>query len=120
MPCVTIQFILFQGHVLDKNGNKMSKSLGNVIDGQELLTKYPVDLVRFYFIWKSSPIEPLNFSTDELMSRPYQILSTLYHLHLYFKQNSEYDNFDNSKVQWAKQRTCYNLQMFGYYQSFKN
>jgi isoleucyl-tRNA synthetase len=90
--------------VLDKNGNKMSKSLGNVIDGEELLTKYPVDLVRFYFIWKSSPIEPLNFSTDELMSRPYQILSTLYHLHLYFKQNSEYDNFDNSTVEWAKQK----------------
>ena len=59
----------------------------------------------FYFMWKSSPIEPLNFSTDELMSRPYQILSTLYHLHLYFKQNSEYDNFDDSKtIQWAQER----------------
>ena len=56
-----------------KNGGKMSKSLGNVIDGQELLEKYPVDLVRFYFIWKASPIEPLSFSTDELMSRPYQV-----------------------------------------------
>jgi len=85
---------LFQGHVLDKNGNKMSKSLGNVIDAEELLKKYPVDLVRFYFIWKSSPIETLNFDTKELMSRPYQVLSTLYHLHLYFRQNSEYDQFD--------------------------
>lgn len=94
---------LFQGHVLDKNGNKMSKSLGNVLDAIELLTKYPVDLIRFYFIWKSSPIEPLNFSTDELMSRPYQILSTLYHLHLYLKQNSEYDKFEKSySVEWAK------------------
>ena len=73
----------------------MSKSLGNVLDAKELLEKYPVDLVRFYFIWKSSPIEPLNFSTDELMSRPYQVLSTIYNLHLYFKQNSEYDNFDS-------------------------
>ena len=103
-PVSPYNSFLFHGHVLDKNGNKMSKSLGNVIDGEELLTKYPVDLVRFYFIWKSSPIEPLNFSTDELMSRPYQILSTLYHLHLYFKQNSEYDNFDNSTVEWAKQK----------------
>jgi isoleucyl-tRNA synthetase len=95
---------LFQGHVLDKNGNKMSKSLGNVLDAEELLTKYPVDLVRFYFIWKSSPIEPVNFSTDEMMSRPYQILNTLYHIHLYFRQNSEYDRFEHVKATlgWAK------------------
>ncbi len=82
--------------------------MGNVIDGEDLLTKYPVDLVRFYFIWKSSPIEPLNFSTEELMSRPYQVLSTLYHLHLYFKQNSEYDNFDDSKtIQWAQENKLF-------------
>src|SRR3972149_1370196 len=103
-PVPPYKSFLFQGHVLDKNGNKMSKSLGNVIDAKELLTKYPVDLIRFYFMWKSSPIEPLNFSTEELMSRPYQVLSTLYHLHLYFKQNSEYDKFDESKttLQWAQ------------------
>ena len=104
-PVSPYKSFLFQGHVLDKNGNKMSKSLGNVIDAADLLTKYPVDLVRFYFIWKSSTIEPLNFSTDELMSRPYQILSTLYHLHLYFKQNSEYDKFDvGTTLQWVQQK----------------
>ncbi|KAF6242427.1 isoleucine--tRNA ligase [Nitrosopumilus sp. b1] len=103
-PVSPYNAFLFQGHVLDKNGSKMSKSLGNVLDAQELLEKYPVDLIRFYFMWKSSPIEPLNFSTDELMSRPYQVLSTLYHLHLYFKQNSEFDKFDKSKTaSWAKQ-----------------
>lgn len=103
-PIPPYRSFLFQGHVLDKNGNKMSKSLGNVIEAEELLSKYPVDLVRFYFVWKSSPIEPLNFSTEEMMSRPYQVLSTLYHLHLYFKQNSEYDKFDPMKtdLQWAK------------------
>jgi len=95
---------LFQGHVLDEKGNKMSKSTGNVLDASDLLDKYPVDLVRFYFMWKSSPIETLNFSTKELMSRPYQILSTLFHIHLYFKQNSEYDKFDINKttIDWAK------------------
>jgi len=95
---------LFQGHVLDEKGNKMSKSTGNVLDASDLLAKYPVDLVRFYFMWKSSPIETLNFSTKELMSRPYQILSTLFHIHLYFKQNSEYDKFDINKttIDWAK------------------
>jgi len=104
-PVSPYKAFLFQGHVLDKNGNKMSKSLGNVIDAEDLLKKYPVDLIRFYFIWKSSPIETLNFSTDELMSRPYQVVSTLYHLHLYFKQNSEYDKFDSSLTpQRAKEK----------------
>ena len=95
---------LFQGHVLDEKGNKMSKSTGNVLDASDLLTEYPVDLVRFYFMWKSSPIETLNFSVKELMSRPYQILSTLFHIHLYFKQNSQYDTFDinQTTVSWAK------------------
>nr|AIE94466.1 isoleucyl-tRNA synthetase (IARS, ileS) [uncultured marine thaumarchaeote AD1000_46_C12]AIE94534.1 isoleucyl-tRNA synthetase (IARS, ileS) [uncultured marine thaumarchaeote AD1000_46_F05] len=95
---------LFQGHVLDENGNKMSKSKGNVIEASELLEKYPVDLVRFYFMWKSSPIEPLNFSTKELMSRPYQVISTLYHLHTFYRQNSEYDKFDinETTIEWAK------------------
>jgi len=103
-PIPPYKSFLFQGHVLDEKGGKMSKSLGNVIEGQELLQKYPVDLVRFYFIWKSSPIEPLNFSTDELMSRPYQVVNTLYNLHLYYKQNSEYDNFDDTKtLEWSKQ-----------------
>jgi isoleucyl-tRNA synthetase len=103
-PIPPFKSFLFQGHVLDEKGGKMSKSLGNVIDGAELLEKYPVDLIRFYFIWKASPIEPLSFSTDELMSRPYQVLNTLFNLHLYFKQNSEYDNFDEAKtISWAKE-----------------
>ena len=102
-PVAPFKSFLFQGHVLDKNGNKMSKSQGNVLDAIELLNKYSVDLIRLYFMWKSSPIEPLNFSTDELVSRPYQILSTLYHLHVYLKQNSEYDKYDKTfTVQWAK------------------
>ena len=99
---------LFHGHVLDKNGNKMSKSLGNVIYAEDLLKKFPSDLIRFYYMWKSSPIEQLNFSTDELMARPYQVVSTLYHIHLYFKQNSEYDKFDSSlTTQWAKEKNLF-------------
>ena len=96
---------LFQGHVLDEKGGKMSKSKGNVLEGAELLEKYPVDLIRFYFMWKASPIEPLSFSTDELMSRPYQVINTLFNLHLYFQQNSQYDNFDKSNtIDWAKKK----------------
>ncbi len=95
---------LFQGHVLDEKGNKMSKSLGNVIDGIELLQKNAADLVRFYFMWKASPIDSLNFSLEEMGKRSYQVLSTLYYLHIYFRQNSEYDRFDPAKhtLAWAE------------------
>ncbi|MEE8132126.1 MAG: class I tRNA ligase family protein, partial [Nitrososphaerales archaeon] len=97
------QSFLFQGHILDKNGNKMSKSLGNVIDAVTLLNNHSVDLIRFYFMWKASPIEGLNFGIDEMEKRPYQVLSTLYYVHVYFKQNSSYDSFNSSKngVEWA-------------------
>jgi isoleucyl-tRNA synthetase len=94
---------LFQGHVLDEKGNKMSKSLGNIIEANALLTENSVDLVRLYFIWKSSPIESLNFSIDEMKTRPYQILSTLHNLHVYFKQNSEFDRFNGEEhtLKWV-------------------
>ena len=97
---------LFQGHVLDEKGNKMSKSLGNVIEARSLLSDNPVDLVRLYFMWKSSPIESLNFSLDEMKTRSYQILSTLHNLHVYFKQNSEFDKFDHDKhnLEWVKDK----------------
>jgi len=85
---------LFQGHVLDDKGNKMSKSVGNILDAHYLLDKYPIDLIRFYFIWKSSPIDSLKFSPQEMLSRPYQILSTLYNLHVYLRQNSIFDGYD--------------------------
>ncbi len=97
------QSFLFQGHVLDEKGNKMSKSLGNVLEARALLSDNPVDLIRLYFMWKSSPIESLNFSLDEMKTRPYQILSTLHNLHVYFKQNSEFDKFvqDMHTLQWV-------------------
>ena len=89
---------LFQGHILDEKGNKMSKSLGNVLDANNLLTENSVDAIRYYFMWKSSPIESLSFSISEMGSRPYQVLSTLYYLHVYLIQNSTYDRFDTKNI----------------------
>lgn len=93
-PAPPYSSFLFQGHVLDHNGDKMSKTRGNVVDAHEILSRLPVDLVRFYFMWKSSPIEALSFDESELTKRPYQVLATLYNLHTYFEQNSLYDKFD--------------------------
>ena len=108
-PIPPYRSFLFQGHVLDENGGKMSKSKGNVLDAVDLLEKYPVDLVRFYFMWKSSPIEPLNFSTKEMMSRPYQVISTLFNLHVFFEQNSQYDKYKKTTIQQAQQRDLLEL-----------
>jgi len=85
---------LFQGFVLDAKGRKMSKSLGNVLEINELLDERSADISRFYFLWKCSPIDSMNFDPRELRGRPYQVLSTLYHMHNFFLQNAKYDNFD--------------------------
>jgi isoleucyl-tRNA synthetase len=105
------QSFLFQGHVLDEKGNKMSKSLGNVIDSIHFLTDNPVDIVRYYFMWKSSPSESLNFDIKEMSSRPHQIISTLYYLHIYFAQNSEYDKYDRQShsLDWTKGRNLFSI-----------
>lgn len=103
-PFSPYQSFLFQGHVLDEKGNKMSKSLGNVVESIQFLSNYPVDIIRYYFLWKSSPAESLNFDVKEMLSRPHQIISTLYYLHIYFYQNSTYDKYDPSShnIEWTR------------------
>jgi len=105
-PEAPYEAFLFYGFVLDAKGRKMSKSLGNVIEVNPLLQGRSADVSRFYMLWKCSPIDSMNFDTEELKGRPYQVLSTLYHLHRFFMQNAEYDRFDPRKhtLQWAKQK----------------
>ncbi len=93
-PEAPYEEFLFQGFVLDAKGRKMSKSLGNVLEINKLLKERSADITRFYFLWKCSPIDSMNFDPKELKGRPYQVLSTLYHLHNFFLQNAQYDNFD--------------------------
>ena len=95
---------LFQGLTQDAKGRKMSKSLGNVIEVNKLLEKYSADICRFYMLRKCSPIDFMNFDLQELNRRPYQVLSTLYHLNRFLLENAEYDNFDPKKhtLEWAE------------------
>ena len=96
---------LFQGLARDAKGRKMSKSLGNVIEANQLLEKHSADVCRFYMLWKCSPVESMNFDARELSRRPYQILGTLYHLNRFLMQNAEYDNFNPQKhtLKWASE-----------------
>jgi isoleucyl-tRNA synthetase len=95
---------LFQGLTQDARGRKMSKSLGNVMEANKTLEKCSADVFRFYVLKKCSPIESNDFDMQELNRRPYQVLSTLYHLSRFFVQNSEYDNFNPQQhtLNWAK------------------
>ncbi|MDG6996676.1 MAG: isoleucine--tRNA ligase [Nitrososphaerota archaeon] len=88
---------LFQGHVLDEKGEKLSKSKGNYIPVPQLLDRFSVDLIRLYLMWKASPIDSINFSPSEMVTRPYQILNTLYHMHVFYLQNSSFDGFKFSR-----------------------
>jgi isoleucyl-tRNA synthetase len=81
----------------------MSKSLGNVVETSKLLEKNSADLCRFYMMRKCSPIDFMNFDMQELNRRPYQVLSTLYHLSRFFMDNATFDEFSASKytLEWA-------------------
>lgn len=102
-PRPAYKAFLFQGHILGPDEAKMSKSLGNIIDGNKTLMDNSVDALRFYFAWKVSPISTLVFKPDEILGRPFQVLNTLYHLHVYLQQNSIVDGFDDKKysLDWA-------------------
>ncbi|MCL5067275.1 MAG: class I tRNA ligase family protein, partial [Thaumarchaeota archaeon] len=87
------QAFLFMGLVLDADGQKMSKSKGNYIAARKLLQEQSADLARLYLLWKAGPIDAINFNMKELTARPYQILNTLYHMHVFYLQNSRFDGF---------------------------
>jgi len=95
---------LFQGLAQDAKGRKMSKSLGNSVEANKLLEKYSADICRFYMLKKCSPVDFMSFDLNELNKRPYQVLSTLYHLSRFLLQNAEFDGFNPKKhmLEWAQ------------------
>jgi len=105
-PLAPYRMFLFQGHVLDEKGMKMSKRLGNVVQGLDLLRNNSVDVARFYTLAKASPEDSVNFDMKEMAGRSYQVMNTLYHLHLYLQQNGAVDGFDPGRhtVSWALKR----------------
>lgn len=95
---------LFQGLTQDAKGRKMSKSLGNVIDANKTLDQCSADVFRFYVLRKCPPIDSNDFDTQELSRRPYQVLSTLYHLSRFLIENATFDDFNPAKhtLTWAR------------------
>lgn len=110
-PSAPYRKFLFQGHVLDEKGQKMSKSLGNVVQGLDLLRNYSVDGARLYMLSKASPEDAVSLDLKEIAGRPFQVLNTLYHLHVYLLQNGAVDGYQPGRhtVAWAAKRNLLGL-----------
>ncbi len=96
---VAYKAVISNGLVLDKDGNKMSKRLGNAIDPFEIIDKYGSDPVRWYMIANSSPWDNLKFDPAGVMETSRKLFATLYNTYSFFALYANVDGFDNSQPQ---------------------
>jgi Isoleucyl-tRNA synthetase (EC 6.1.1.5) len=87
------QSILITGHILDKEGQKMSKSKGNVVWAKDLLGRYGADPTRLYLLTKAAPWEALNFDPDEVKHAASQ-LNILWNVVKFADTYMSLDGFD--------------------------
>ncbi|MEK7082767.1 MAG: class I tRNA ligase family protein, partial [Patescibacteria group bacterium] len=76
--------VISLGHVLDKNGQKMSKSKGNVVNPFDMIQKYGVDTLRWYFYCINSPGEPKRFDEKDLLLKQRSFLGTWWNSFVFF------------------------------------
>ena len=90
---VAFKNIISNGLVLDKNGNKMSKRLGNAVDPFEVLDKYGADATRWYMISNSQPWDNLKFDVDGVDEVRRKFFGTLYNTYSFFALYANIDGF---------------------------
>ncbi len=91
--------VVSNGLVLDKDGNKMSKRLGNAVNPFEAIEKYGSDPLRWYMIANSSPWDNLKFDPAGVQEISRKLFSTLYNTYSFFALYANVDGFDNSLPQ---------------------
>lgn len=96
---VAYKAVVSNGLVLDKNGQKMSKRLGNAIDPFETLKKFGPDATRWYMITNAQPWDNLRFDLDGITEVQRKFFGTLYNTYSFFALYANIDGFDNSKTQ---------------------
>ena len=90
---VAFRNIISNGLVLDKNGNKMSKRLGNAVDPFEVLSTYGPDATRWYMISNSQPWDNLKFDRDGVDEVRRKFFGTLYNTYSFFALYANVDGF---------------------------
>ncbi len=85
--------VIANGLVLDKNGNKMSKRVGNVIDPFEAIAKYGADANRWYMISNSDPWDNLKFDIEGVAEVQRKFFGTLYNTYSFFALYANIDGF---------------------------
>ena len=90
---VAFKNIISNGLVLDKNGNKMSKRLGNAVDPFEVMDKFGPDAVRWYMISNSQPWDNLKFDVDGVDEVRRKFFGTLYNTYSFFALYANIDGF---------------------------
>ncbi|MBQ5509205.1 MAG: class I tRNA ligase family protein, partial [Muribaculaceae bacterium] len=96
---VAYKGLISNGLVLDKNGNKMSKRLGNAVDPFSTIEKYGTDPLRCYMISNSSPWENLKFDTAGVEEVSRKFFGTLYNTYSFFALYANVDGFDPTTAQ---------------------
>ncbi len=90
---VAYKTVVSNGLVLDKNGNKMSKRLGNVVDPFDTIEKYGADATRWYLITNASPWDNLKFDIEGIKEVQRKFFGTLYNTYQFFALYSNVDGF---------------------------
>ena len=94
---VAYKNVVSNGLVLDKNGQKMSKRLGNGVDPFETLQKYGPDATRWYMITNAQPWDNLKFDIDGIVEVQRKFFGTLYNTYSFFSLYANVDGFDYSE-----------------------
>ncbi|MCI0920267.1 isoleucine--tRNA ligase [Sphingobacterium rhinopitheci] len=98
---VAFKNVVSNGLVLDKNGNKMSKRLGNGVDPFATIEKYSADATRWYMISNASPWDNLKFNEEGLDEVRRKFFGTLYNTYAFFALYANIDNFNYSEAEIA-------------------
>ncbi len=90
---VAYKTVVSNGLVLDKNGNKMSKSKGNAVDPFETIEKYSADATRWYMITNAQPWDNLKFDTEGIAEVQRKFFGTLHNTYTFFSLYANIDKF---------------------------
>ncbi|MCK9617277.1 MAG: isoleucine--tRNA ligase [Lentimicrobiaceae bacterium] len=90
---VSFKAVVSNGLVLDKNGNKMSKRLGNAVDPFETIEKYGPDATRWYMITNAQPWDNLKFDIEGIAEVMRKFFGTLYNTYNFFALYANIDGF---------------------------